>query len=51
VKVFVARRQADEAAVGELSLPTVTFPVTADRIEQLVESVVTAGGRTRGDAA
>ena len=51
VKVFVARRERDEEAVGKLAVPTLAAPFTAERIEQLVESVVGTGRRAAGDAA
>ncbi len=51
VRVFVARRDEDEDAVGGRTVLTLAAPITAERIEQLAASV--AGGRSRaaGDAA
>jgi DNA-binding NtrC family response regulator len=51
VKVFVARREGDAEAVGELSVPTLDAPFSAEQIEQLVESVVGRERRMAGDAA
>lgn len=51
VKVFVSLREGDEEAVGKLAVPTLAAPFTAERIEQLAESVAGAGRRAAGDAA
>jgi DNA-binding response OmpR family regulator len=51
VKVFVARRAVDEEVVGQLSAPTLSAPLTAEQIEQLVDSVAGASRRAAGDAA
>ena len=51
VKVFVARRAGDEEVVGRLSAPTLSAPLTAEQIEQLVDSVAGASRRAVGDAA
>ncbi len=51
VRVFVARRDEDEDAVGGRAVLTLAAPITPERIEQLAASVAGRGSRASGDAA
>jgi hypothetical protein len=51
VRVFVARTDEDEDAVGGRAVLTLVAPITAERIEQLAVSIAGTGNRAAGDAA